>query len=124
VGVTPGITLKLSEHWAIDFEFIAFSVWTRAAPGMPDTSTTKFVVDPGVIYMLPRNWVVGLRLAMGIGEGQPLNYGLVPIVVKAFKITDKVSYFLEYDLPFFVSAVPGKTTVSFTPCQIQTGFGF
>src|SRR5262245_12117994 len=29
VGVTPGITVKVSRHWAVDFEFIAFSRWDR-----------------------------------------------------------------------------------------------
>jgi hypothetical protein len=26
IGVTPGITVKLDDHWAIDFEFIGFSM--------------------------------------------------------------------------------------------------
>src|SRR5262245_14634712 len=26
-GLTPGLTVKLDEKWAVDFEFIAFSRW-------------------------------------------------------------------------------------------------
>src|SRR4051794_22914852 len=50
VGITPGITLKLTDRWAIDFEFIGFSRWDRNPPGTPDKSHTIFVVDPGVVY--------------------------------------------------------------------------
>ena len=92
VGVTPGITLKLSDRWAVDFEFIGFSRWDRNPPGTPDKSHTIFVVDPGVVYNFGRV-AAGLRLAVQIGESVPLNFGIVPIVVVPFKLSARVSYF-------------------------------
>jgi len=77
----------------------------------------------------------GLRLAVQIGEGVPLNFGVVPIVVVPYKITRKLSYFLELDLPVFVSAIPGTPATALTPATdsrvigsltilFQTGFAF
>lgn len=122
VGVTPGITLKLSEHWNIDFEFIAFSRFDLNPPGVPNKSHTLVVVDPGVVYNFGPV-AAGLRLAMQIGEGVALNFGLVPIVVVPFKICKQLSYFLELDLPVFVFGEPGRAVGSFN-VLFQTGFAF
>ena len=134
IGVTPGIPLKLDGHWAVDFEFIGFSVWTFNGPGRADTSRTVFVVDPGVVYNFGRV-AAGLRLAAQIGEGVPLNFGIVPIVVVPFSIHKKLSYFLELDLPVFVLAYAGVPATALTPAVdsrvvgsltilLQTGFAF
>src|SRR5689334_13399000 len=56
VGITPGITVHLDEHWSVDFEFIAFNKWKSG------TSTTTFVVDPGVVYSFG-SLAAGLRVA-------------------------------------------------------------
>src|SRR4051794_7183790 len=40
IGVTPGITVKLTDRWAVDFEFIAFSRWDLNATGTADKSHT------------------------------------------------------------------------------------
>ena len=134
IGVTPGITLKLSAHWAIDFEFIGFSRWDLNPPGRPDKSHTIFVVDPGVVYGFGPV-AAGLRLAVQIGEGVGLNFGLVPIVVVPFAVSKKVSYFLELDLPVFVTATAGVPATALTQgvesrvigsltILLQTGFSF
>jgi hypothetical protein len=134
IGVTPGITLKLSDRWAVDFEFIGFSRWDLNPPGTPDKSHTIFVVDPGVVYNFGPV-AAGLRLAVQIGEGVGLNFGLVPIVVVPFKITSKLSYFLELDLPVFVMGTAGVPATALTPAVesraigsltilLQTGFAF
>ena len=118
----PALTVKLSAHWAIDFEFIAFSSWDRNPPGVPDKSHTILVVDPGVVYNFGPV-AAGLRLAVQIGEGVPLNFGLVPIVVVPFAITKRLSYFVELDLPVFVFATPERTVGNLTILP-QTGFAF
>lgn len=134
VGVTPGITVKLTDCWAIDFEFIAFSRWDLNRPGVPDKSHTIFVADPGVVYNFGPV-AAGLRLAVQIGEGVPLNFGVVPIAVVPFKISRRVSYFLELDLPVFVTATAGAPATATTPATDarvvgsltilpQTGFAF
>jgi hypothetical protein len=125
VGVTPGITVKLDDHWAIDFEFIAFSRWDLKPA---DKSHTIFVADPGVVYNFGPA-AAGLRLAVQVGEGVPLNFGLVPIVVVPFKISTKLSYFLELDLPVFVTAfaataTSGSRVVGSLTLLLQTGFAF
>ena len=131
VGVTPGITIKIAERWAVDFEFIGFGRWDLTTPAR---SHTVFVVDPGVVYNFGPV-AGGLRLATQIGEGVPLNFGLVPIVVVPFKISSKLSYFLELDLPVFVTATAGVPATALTQgvesrvigsltILLQTGFSF
>jgi len=127
VGVTPGITVKLDGHWAVDFEFIAFSRWDLKPV---DKSHTLIVVDPGVVYNFGPV-AAGLRLAVQVGEGFPLNFGIVPIVVVPFKISSKASYFLELDLPVFVTwrtadppAIPKERVIGSLTILLQTGFAF
>ena len=131
VGVTPGITIKIAERWAVDLEFIGFGRWDLTTPAR---SHTVFVVDPGVVYNFGPV-AGGLRLATQIGEGVPLNFGLVPIVVVPFKISSKLSYFLELDLPVFVTATAGVPATALTQgvesrvigsltILLQTGFSF
>jgi hypothetical protein len=130
--VTPGIALKLTEHWAIDFEFVAVGKWEFGSNGAPDRSRTVIVVDPGVVYNFGRV-ATGLRLAVSVGD--PMSYGLIPIVVVPFKVSRTLSYFLELDLPIFVTAIaaaPATATTAATDShavgsvgfQFQTGFAF
>ncbi len=134
IGVTPGITVKITQRWAVDFEFIGFSRWDINKAGTPDKSHTIFVVDPGVVYNFGPV-AGGLRLATQIGEGVPLNFGIVPIVVWPFAINKRLSYFLELDLPVFVTASAGAPATALTPAVdsrvigsltilLQTGFAF
>ncbi|MGZ3425362.1 MAG: hypothetical protein ACXVCV_01880 [Polyangia bacterium] len=79
--------------------------------------------------------LVGIVLAVQIGEAVPLNFGIVPIVVVPFKINKKLSYFLELDLPVFVFGYAGVPATALTPAVdsrvigsltilLQTGFAF
>ena len=127
IGVTPGITVKLDKRWAVDFEFIGFSRWDLNPPGTPNKSHTIFVVDPGVVYNFGPV-AGGLRLATQIGEGVPLNFGIVPIVVVPFAINKRLSYFLELDLPCLRPRRRGmrrrRATVGSMTILLQTGFAF
>lgn len=115
VGVTPGITVHLSDRWSVDFEFIAFNSWNSG------TTKATFVVDPGVVYAFDA-FSAGLRVATEIGADR--NIGLVPIIVKGFDVGNGVSYFVELDLPLFLrdnglgSMKPSMTVL------FQSGFGF
>lgn len=124
LGITPGITIHLDEKWAIDFEFIAMNE-VKNTP-----AATTFVVDPGVIRKF-ESFSAGLRVATQVGA--PTNVGLVPIIVIPFKISDKISYFIEGDLPLFlrdtvVAGAPGAPpTTEMQPSAtflFQTGVGF
>ncbi|WP_426734856.1 hypothetical protein [Myxococcus faecalis] len=122
LGLTPGISVKLTEQWTLDFEFIAFSRWDFEKDGEPERVGTSFVVDPGLLYNFG-GFTAGVRLAMQVGAGQPFNLGVVPIVVKPFPITEHLKWFLELDLPLFFTGAPGDSGISFGP-QIQTGIAF
>lgn len=125
MGVAPGITVRLSEKVAIDYEFVAYTTVDRRG------SRTALVVDPGVVYDLGPV-VVGLRAAVRISDYS--NFGLIPIVNKGFKIGN-VAWFVELDLPVFFNeraptlsptGVPSgdaSTRTAFT-AQLQTGVGF
>lgn len=114
VGVTPGITVKLNDRWAVDFEFIAFNAWKGG------TTAATFVVDPGVVYAFD-SVVAGLRVATEIGAAR--NIGLVPIIVKPFEIREGLSYFLELDLPLFLRDDGEDMKPSLT-VLLQSGFAF
>ncbi|WP_174460586.1 hypothetical protein [Myxococcus sp. CA056] len=122
LGLAPGITLHLNERWALDFEFIAYSRWRFEDGGRPASVSTSIVLDPGVIYDFGQ-FKGGLRLAMQVGAGVPFNMGVVPIIIKGFPITEHLKWFVELDLPFFVTGAPGDGGFSFSP-QIQTGIAF
>jgi hypothetical protein len=114
VGITPGITVHLDEKWAIDFEFIAFNE-IKNTP-----AATTFIVDPGIVRKFD-GFAAGLRVATQVGART--NVGLVPIFVLPFKISERVSYFLEADLPLFLRDDDNKVRPSAT-FLFQTGFGF
>lgn len=119
VGLTPGITVHLSDEWAFDFEFIAFNDF-KTIDSRQQAATT-FVVDPGLIRKF-KPVSVGLRVATQVGA--PTNIGLVPIlVVPVTKVTERVSYFLELDLPLFLRDTGAQMSPSAT-VLVQTGFGF
>ncbi len=113
IGLAPGITVKLDPHWAVDFEFVAYSNFHK------NGNFTSIVIDPGVVYNFGP-LAAGLRAAMHVGGGQTQNFGLIPIVVKAFPLgSGKVSAFVELDLPVFFNQDGAALTV-----QPQAGFAF
>jgi hypothetical protein len=114
VGVTPGITVKLDDHWRVDFEFIAFNKWKNG------TTATTLVVDPGVVYA-GKYLAGGLRVATEVGANR--NIGVVPILVKPFALGKGISYFVELDLPLFFRDDGSQIKPSLT-IQFQSGFAF
>lgn len=122
VGIAPGVTVKLNKKWSIDFEFIGFTRWRFSDDGTPASASTSIVVDPGVVYDFGE-FSGGLRTAVQVGSGVPFNLGLVPIINKGFPIHDGLKWFVELDLPFFITGRPGHGGVSFSP-QVQTGIAF
>jgi hypothetical protein len=114
VGLTPGLTVHLDEKWAIDFEFIAFNELKNTP------ARTTFVVDPGIIRKFD-GFVLGARVATQVGA--PTNAGLVPIFVLPFKISEKVVYFVEADVPLFLRD-NGRKAEGTATFLFQSGFGF
>ena len=103
-----GITGKLSDKWAVDFEvIIANSVLT--------SSVTQLTVDPGIIY----NWgpvATGMRVAYAVGD--KANVGVIPLVNKGFPV-GSVTWFVEAAFPTNVK----DGEVAFN-AVLHTGFGF
>jgi len=115
LGLVSGMTVHLSETWAVDFEFVAFDR-LKSKHGPP-----SMVVEPGVIAKLT-SFNAGLRVAMGVAGETTNNIGLIPFVNKGFAISDQVSWLVELYLPvFFSDAETNKVTLTPT---LQTGVGF
>jgi hypothetical protein len=115
LGLTPGLTVKLSEKWAVDFEFVAMNELKNTP------AATQYIVDPGVVYdagvVSP-----GLRIATVVGA--PSSIGLVPIiVVPVAKLGDKVTYYVEGDVPMFLRDAGHEVRPSIG-FQFQSGFAF
>jgi hypothetical protein len=119
-GIVAGINLGLTPKWSIDFEFIALGDFKPSNVPGRQLSTTVFVLDPGVVYNAGFLFA-GIRAAMRVPA--PLGgaeFGLIPIIGKAFKINDYVAYYIELDLPVFAHSTGDVTFTTF----FQTGFGF
>ena len=116
IGLAPGVTVKLDEHWSIDFEMVAYSdFWGSTTDGTG--SLSSLVVDPGVIY----NWgfmATGLRTAVHVGKTQ--NWGFIPIINKGFPIGNSgLAAFVELDFPIFFNEAGASLTI-----QPQAGIAF
>jgi hypothetical protein len=115
VGLTPGVTVKLDERWAVDFEFIAKNELKDTPAGV------TWVVAPGVVYSAGAV-SAGLRIATVVGALS--NIGLVPIVVlPVAKISETIGYYIEGDVPVFLYDGGDKAKAS-VGLQFQSGFSF
>lgn len=116
VIVNPiGITVKLTERLAVDFETQVIS------PVDPSGRSSSFVVAPGVVYNLGPA-AVGLRLASEIG--QPVNVGLIPLVNRGLVVGDVATWFVEAAFPFFVHSQPRADSDFTFDVVIHTGIAF
>jgi hypothetical protein len=122
IGVTPGITVRLDDHWSVDFEFIAINSLKNMPAGV------GAVIDPGVLYNFG-DFTLGLRVAAKVVE--PTNIGIVPIVVYPFKNTGMGPFtpFVEGDVPIFLQdgRVDGVDRPGLVPSiglQFQAGVSF
>jgi hypothetical protein len=114
VGLTPGVTVHLDKDWAIDFEFIAFNELKNTP------AATTFIVDPGILRKFD-GFITGLRVATQVGAAT--NVGLVPIFVLPIKLSNRLAWFFEADIPLFLRDDGTKVRASAT-ALFQTGVGF
>ncbi|RLB52667.1 MAG: hypothetical protein DRJ42_14145, partial [Deltaproteobacteria bacterium] len=77
---------------------------------------SNLVVDPGILYAFDF-LTIGLRTAVHVV--QPQNWGFIPIIVKAFPITDVLKIYVEIDFPIFINEVGVAMTI-----QPQAGIAF
>ncbi len=107
-----GITVKLGERLAVDFETIVQN------PVDPRGETT-FVVDPGLIYDAGPV-ALGLRLASAIGK--PANVGVIPLINRGLAPVGGGTWFVEAAFPMFARSDPDP---DFTlDVVVHTGIGF
>jgi hypothetical protein len=114
IGMTPGVTIHLDDKWAIDLEMVVLNELKNTP------AATTVVIDPGVIRKFD-GFVTGLRVASQVGA--PTNVGLIPIFVLPFKISNRLAWFAEIDVPIFLRDSGTKAQLSATGI-IHTGFGF
>lgn len=112
VLVAPiGVTVKLSDRLAIDFE-------TQVVSPIDPEGNSHLVVAPGVVYNLGA-FAAGLRVASHIG--QPSNIGVIPLInLGLFKVGDG-TWFVEAAFPTFVHQQPPDVTFDVV---LHTGIAF
>lgn len=114
LGASFGTTIHLDEHWAIDFELIAYNDVKTTANGV------GVLIDPGVVRKF-ENFNLGLRVATNVAV--PANVALIPAIIVPFRISSTLAYYIEADVPVGVANVGGTALFNLT-FQIQTGFAF
>lgn len=100
LGAAYGITIKLSQKFAVDFESVITEplkqsaaecapIATVATICTAPPKTVTYIIDPGVVYDFGP-LAVGGRVAFNIL--QPQNFGIIPIVHKGFSISDRLAF--------------------------------
>ena len=109
IAIAAGVTVKLSDVVAVDFETVV------GEPLVPKGGTTGLTVNPGLVFDLGPI-ALGLRLAYQVGA--PPNIGAIPLVHKGLPL-GPVSWFIEADFPVFDEDGQAAFTAA-----LHTGVGF
>jgi len=113
IGFPMGITIKTSDKWAFDLEFV---------PGIQnDPLNVSLTVHPGVIRALPRGWAAGLRIAFDVNQA---SWGFTPLVNKALAHAHNCTWFVEGVLPVRFQSDPNGGTRTAVGFAVHTGVGF
>jgi hypothetical protein len=113
IGFPMGITVKTSDKWAFDLEFV---------PAIQnDPLNVELTVHPGVIYGLSRGWAMGLRVAFDVNRA---SWGFTPLVNKALAHTHGCAWFVEGVVPIRIQADPAGGTRTAVGLAVHTGIGF
>ncbi len=78
-------------------------------------------MHPGIDYTFKKNYLVGVRGAYEEGTG---NYGFTPIASRSFKLTEKINYFIELDLPVHWEARPDGSRFPSVQFAVHSGITF
>jgi hypothetical protein len=110
--VPIGVTVKLSDRLAVDFEMI---VQNQVDP----RGNSALVVDPGIIYNAGPV-ALGLRVASAIGA--PANVGVIPLINRGIAPVGGGTWFIEAAFPTFLHSDPDPD-VTFD-VVLHTGIAF
>ncbi len=98
IGFPMGITVRKSEKFAFDLEFVPFIASGENADGESVSAVADLLVHPGLLWGIGNKLTFGNRLAY---ETQSGRYGITPLLNKGFLI-GKTNFFAEFVLPLRV----------------------
>jgi hypothetical protein len=115
IGFPMGITVKTSDRYAFDLEFVPLLDPRDNAPLL-----VSLTVHPGILRSFANHWTGGLRMAFDVNAA---SWGFTPLVNKGFPHGD-VTYFIELVVPIrFQDDFLGNTHTSIG-LGIHGGIGF
>src|SRR5215470_8353945 len=115
IGFPMGITVKTSDRYAFDLEFVPVIDPREGGP-----VNVSLTVHPGILRSFGGGWTGGLRMAFDINSA---SWGFTPLVNKGFPHGD-VTYFVELDVPIrFQDDIVGNTHTS-VGLGVHLGIGF
>ncbi|HJZ77900.1 MAG TPA: hypothetical protein VKE51_39500 [Vicinamibacterales bacterium] len=89
IGFPMGITVKTSDKWAFDLEFVPVI--------QNDPLGVSLTVHPGIIRALTDGWATGVRMAFDVNKA---SWGFTPLVNKSFPVPGHAySWFIEGVVP-------------------------
>jgi len=113
VGFPMGVTVKTSDTWAFDLEFVPVI--------QNDPLGVSLTVHPGVIHALSNGYAVGLRMAFDVN--QP-SWGFTPLVNKALVHGPGYTWFVEGVVPIRFQSDPAGGNRTSIGLAVHTGVGF
>lgn len=116
IGFPMGITIRKSEKFAFDLEFVPFISSNNNAEGDSVSAVNELLVHPGLLWGIGNKLTFGNRLAYEIGSGR---YGISPLLNRGFSIGN-TNLFAELVLPVRVG---NDQEISFT-AALHFGIGF
>jgi hypothetical protein len=115
IGFPMGITVKTSDRWAFDLEFVPVIDPTEGRP-----VNVSLTVHPGILRSFGDGWSGGLRMAFDVNAA---SWGFTPLVNKGFPRGD-VRYFVELDVPIRFQDDFFGTTHTSVGLGVHLGIGF
>ena len=115
LGFPMGITVKTSDRWAFDLEFVPVIDPTEGRP-----VNVSLTVHPGILRTFGDGWTGGLRMAFDVNAA---SWGFTPLVNKGFPRGD-VTYFVELDVPIRFQDDFFGTTHTSVGLGVHLGIGF
>lgn len=95
IGFPIGITVRKSEKFAFDAEFVPFIGSSKNSDGDNVSSVNDLLIHPGLLWGIGNKLTFGNRLAF---ETQSRRYGITPLLNKGF-LVGKTNVFAELVLP-------------------------
>ncbi|WP_010182085.1 hypothetical protein [Aquimarina agarilytica] len=116
IGFPTGVTIRKSEKFAFDIEFVPFISAATAADGGTISSVSELLIHPGLLWGIGDKLTFGNRLAYETKSGR---FGITPLLNKGF-LLGKTNVFAEFVFPIRVG---NDQDISLT-AALHFGVGF